>query len=164
VGASIKYINENLGTRSAAAYAFDGGFLFRPRSRPELILAGAVRNFGSKLTFISDREPLPAETALSAAYEARGGDWRLLPALEIDLPDAGSVNGRIGVEAAREFSGGMSAAVRLGYESVSAVDLGILSGFTAGVGLQAGKLSFDAAFQPMALLGESFRLGAGWKF
>ena len=35
---------------------------------------------------------------------------------------------------------------------------------TAGVGLKVGKFSFDAAFQPMTLLGEAFRLGVGWKF
>ncbi len=164
-GASVKVINEDLGTRSATAWAVDGGGLFRPTDLHELILAGAVRNLGSKLTFIASHEPLPTEIAASAAYDARTeAGWRLLPALEIDVPYAGNVYGKIGFEATKDISEGTSAAARVGYTSVSAADLGILSGVTAGVGLKVGKFSFDAAFQPMALLGEAFRLGVGWKF
>ncbi len=163
-GMSIKIINENLGTRSSSAFAIDGGGMFRPTDLHELIVAGAFRNIGSKETFISDSEPLPAELAVSVAYDARSDDWRFLPALEIDAPYAGNIYGKIGVEATKKISEGSSAAMRVGYTSVSAVDLGVLSGLTAGVGLKVGKFSFDAAFQPMALLGESFRLGVGWKF
>lgn len=163
-GASIKVIEEDLGTRSASAFAVDGGGMFRPEDLHELIVAGAVRNIGSKLSFISDREPLPGEAAVSVAYDARTDDWRFLPALEIDAPYAGNVYGKIGIEATKKMSEGMSAAMRLGYTSVAAVDLGPLSGITAGIGLKIGKFSFDAAFQPMALLGESFRMGVGWKF
>jgi hypothetical protein len=163
-GLSLKLINEDLGTRSASAFAIDGGGMFRPTDLHELIVAGALRNIGSKLTFISDSEPLPAEFAVSVAYDARSEDWRFLPALEIDAPYAGNVYGKIGVEATKQISSGTSAAMRLGYSSVSAVDLGVISGLTAGVGLKVGKFSFDAAFQPMAVLGETFRLGVGWKF
>ena len=35
---------------------------------------------------------------------------------------------------------------------------------TAGVGLRVRSFSFDAGFQPMAVLGESFRLSVGWRF
>lgn len=163
-GMSVKLINENLGTRSASAFAIDGGGMYRPTDLHELILAGAFRNIGSKLSFISDPEPLPAELAVSVAYEERSDDWRLLPALEIDAPYAGNVYAALGVEATKTISEGTSAALRLGYTSQSVVDLGYLSGLTAGVGLAIGKFSFDAAFQPMSLLGESFRLGVGWKF
>ena len=164
VGLSLKMIQENLGTRSASAFAVDGGGLFRPADHHELIVAGAFRNVGSKLTFISEREPLPGELAVSVAYDERADDWRLLPALEVAAPYAGNVYGKIGLEASKRLSEGASAAMRLGYTSVSAADLGILSGVTAGVGLKVERFSFDAAFQPMALLGESFRLGVGWTF
>ena len=163
-GLSLKMIDENLGTRSAVAFAVDGGVLFRPASLHELIVAAAFRNIGSKLDFIADPEPLPAELAVSVAYELRSADWRFLPALEIDAPYAGSVYGALGVEATKKISKGTSASMRLGYTTVAVADLGVLSGLTTGVGLQIGRLSFDAAFQPMAVLGESFRLGVGWKF
>jgi hypothetical protein len=163
-GASIKIINENLGTRSASSFAIDGGGLFRPVGMHELILGGAVRNVGTKLNFISESEPLPAELAASVAYELRDDDWRLLPALEVDAPYAGNVYGKVGVEATKRVAEGVSASMRLGYTSVSAADLGVLSGLTAGVGLKVGKFSFDAAFQPMTTLGDAFRIGVGWKF
>jgi hypothetical protein len=163
-GLSLKMIDENLGTRSASAFAADGGVMFRPSGLHELIVAGAFRNIGSKLDFIADQEPLPAEIAVSVAYDMRSDGWRFLPALEVDAPYAGNAYGSIGIEAAKVISEGTSAAMRFGYTSVSAADLGIISGFTAGVGLKVGKFSFDAAFQPMAFLGEAFRLGVGWKF
>jgi len=163
-GLSMKMVNENLGTRSATAFAVDGGGVYRPDGLRELIIAGAFRNIGSKLKFIAAAEPLPAELAASAAYEIRSSDWRLLPAIEIDAPYAGNAYAGVGAEAARMISAGTSASLRLGYTTVSTADLGFLSGITAGVGLKVGKFSFDAAFQPMALLGETFRLGVGWKF
>jgi hypothetical protein len=163
-GATVKVVNESLGTRSASAFALDCGGLFRPTDLRELILGGALRNVGTKLNFISDPEPLPAMIALSAAYEARADDWRLLPALEFDVPYAGNLYGSLGFEATKAISQGTSASARLGYTSVSAADLGFASGITAGVGLKVGKFTFDAAFRPMSVIGETFRLGVGWRF
>lgn len=163
-GAAVKVISENLGTRSASAFAVDGGGMFRPADLHELIVAGAFRNIGSKISFISQQEALPGELAASVAYDARTDDWRFLPALEVAAPYAGNLYGKFGFEATKTISEGTSAAMRVGYTSVSAVDLGPLSGVTAGVGLKVGKFSFDAAFQPLALLGETFRLGVGWQF
>jgi hypothetical protein len=163
-GAAVKLITEDLGTRSASAFAVDGGGMFRPTDLHELIVAGAFRNIGSKITFISQAEVLPAELAASVAYDARTDEWRFLPALEVAAPYAGNVYGKLGFEATKTISDGTSAAMRVGYTSVSAADLGPLAGVTAGVGLKAGKFSFDAAFQPLALLGQAFRLGVGWQF
>lgn len=163
-GFSAKAVHESLGTRSASAFAFDGGGTFRPADLHELILAGAVRNVGTRMRFISESEPLPGELAASAAYDARSGEWRLLPALEIEAPYAGAVYGKLGFEASRPVGDGMRAAARIGYNSRTTSGLGVLSGLTAGVGLGAGSFSFDAAFQPMAVLGQSLRVGIDWKF
>ena len=163
-GAAVKVIEESLGTRSASAFAIDGGGMYRPTDLHELIVAGAFRNIGSRLTFISQPEPLPGELAVSVAYDARTDDWRFLPALEVAAPYAGNVYGKLGFEATKKVGEDAFAAMRLGYTSVSAADLGPITGVTAGVGLKTGKFSFDAAFQPMALLGETFRIGVGWQF
>jgi len=163
-GAAVKVIEENLGTRSASAFAIDGGGMYRPTDLHELILAGAVRNLGSKITFISQQEALPGELAASVAYDARADDWRFLPALEIAAPYAGNVYGKLGFEATKKVAEDSFAAMRVGYNSESAADLGPMTGLTVGVGLKVSKFSFDAAFQPMASLGETFRLGVGWQF
>ena len=163
-GASVKLIEESLGTRQASAFAVDGGALFRPQGLPELTLAGVFRNIGSKERFIADSEPLPGELDGSAAYEARAGYWRVISALEADVPYAGNPYGKIGFEVSRRMGAVVSAALRLGYSSRMAPDLGLLAGLSAGVGLRIGHFSFDGAFQEAGALGESFRLGVGWRF
>ena len=163
-GGALQFINENLGTRRATSFAFDGGVLYRPTGLHELIVAGAIRHLGQKIQFISEKEPLPSELAASAAYDARVDDWRLLPALELDAPYAGNLFAKLGFEATYPVAPGMSAAGRLGYSTRTAPDLGVLSGLSFGVGLQAGAFRFDAALQPQSLLGSTLRIGAGWKF
>ena len=164
-GLSLKVISEDLGTRQATTVAVDGGATFRPVDWHDLILAGAFRHVGGNLRFISDSEPLPAEAAGSLAYEMRLQEsWRLLPALEVDVPYAGDPYGKLGIEAERRLTPGVTAALRLGYSSRTVSDLGPISGLAAGVGLRVQRFSFDAAFQPMGLLGETFRLGVGWRF
>ncbi|MCX5794713.1 MAG: hypothetical protein NTY77_04370 [Elusimicrobia bacterium] len=164
-GLSVKLISEDLGTRQAATWAVDGGGLFRPVDWHEFILAAAVRHVGGNIHFISDSEPLPAEFAGSLAYEVRLQDrWRLLPALEVDVPYAGNVYAKAGFEAEHRITSGVEAALRLGYSSRTVPDLGLVSGFAAGVGLRVQRFSFDTAFQPMGVLGQTFRLGVGWRF
>jgi hypothetical protein len=165
VGVSLKVINENLGTQQATTVAVDGGATFRPVDWHNLILAAAFRNVGGNLHFISDSEPLPWVVAGSLAYELRLQDvWRLLPALEVDAPYAGQFYGAVGMEAERRISSGVAATLRLGYSSRQVPALGAVSGLAAGVGLRVQRFTFDAAFQPMGLLGDTFRLGVGWRF
>jgi hypothetical protein len=164
VGGAVKYVHESLGTRGAGAFAFDGGFLYRPSNIRELIFAGTMRHLGSKIKFITESEPLPAEAALAAAYDLRLDDWRLLPAAELDGPYAGTPYAKAGFEATHAVTESMSASGRLGYSSRTAQSLGVLSGLSFGVGVQVGGFTFDAAFQPISLLGSSLRIGAGWRF
>ncbi|MBI3563686.1 MAG: hypothetical protein HY079_00660 [Elusimicrobia bacterium] len=163
-GVAIKGISETLGARSASSFAVDGGGLFRPTDLPELTVAGAVRNVGEKIRFIQEAQPLPVEGAVGASYDARVEDWRFLPSIEAALPYAGNAYGKLGVEVSRRVAEGAHAALRLGYNSRTAADVGPVSGLGAGVGLQVGGFRFDAAFQPMGVLGQALRVGVGWRF
>ncbi len=163
-GIAIKGISETLGTRTASSFAVDAGGLYRPSDLHELILAGAVRNAGEKIRFITDSEPLPVEASLAAAWDQRYEDWRVLPSIEAAMPYAGNGYGKLGVELTHRVAEGSSASLRLGYNSRTAADVGPISGLGVGVGLQIGGFKFDAAFQPMAVLGQTFRIGVGWKF
>lgn len=163
-GLALKVISDDLGTRRAAAFAVDGGGLFRPEVMPEVILAGAFRHLGSKLRYISDSAPLPTEFAAALAYEARMQDWHLLPALEAGIPIAGDPYAKLGCESMHRVARNLWAGARLGFSSRNVPDLGAFSGLTGGVGLRLGHFTFDGAFQPMAVLGETFRLGVGWRF
>ena len=163
-GLSMKAVHESLGTREGTSFAVDGGGLFRPAAMHELILGGAMRNFGSRIRFITDYETLPMEVAASVAYDARFEGWRLLPVFEVAAPYAGIPYAKLGVETAYDVSDGVQGAVRLGYSTRSAPTLGALAGLSAGVGVRAGRFSLDAAFQPMGYLGTNLRVGVGWKF
>ena len=163
-GMAVKGISESLGTRSASSFAVDFGGLFRPSDLPELTVAGSFRNLGEKIRFISEPQVLPMEGAVGAAYDARVEDWRFLPSVEAALPYAGNGYGKLGVEVSRRVAEGSSAALRLGYSSRTTADAGPISGLGAGVGLQVGSFSFDAAFSPMGVLGSALRVGVAWKF
>ncbi|MBI4349012.1 MAG: hypothetical protein HY553_19395 [Elusimicrobia bacterium] len=163
-GATAKMVREDLGTRSASTFAADLGVILRPTGSHNIILAGAVRHLGGRLRFISESEPLPAEAAAAAAYDARLEDWRLLTAFEADMPYAGGVYGKLGLEASRRLGPSLGVALRVGYNSRSSMALGVLTGLSAGAGLRTGPLSLDVAFQPQSVLGESLRLSVGWRF
>lgn len=163
-GLSIKAIQQDLGTRRASAFAADGGVLARPPGLRGLRLAGAFRNVGTKLRFIRDEQPLPGELAAAAAYPFQGREWRFIPALEAAVPYAGDPYGKLGIEASRAVSERAGVALRLGYTSRPVASLGPIAGVTAGMGLRVSGFSFDVAFQPMAVMGQSFRLSVGWRF
>lgn len=163
-GLAVKYIDENLGTRAASTFAVDAGATLRPAAVSDLILGAAVRNLGGKLNFIDQPEPLPTEIGVSAAYAILGDGWRLLPALDVSLPYAGNPYAKLGVEFSRALGAQTWGDVRLGYTSQPAVDLGVLAGLTAGVGLRVNRFLFDAAFEPMTYLGDEYRLSVGWRF
>ncbi|HBA59324.1 MAG TPA: hypothetical protein DCZ92_00595 [Elusimicrobia bacterium] len=163
-GATLKTVREDLGTRSASTFAFDGGAAFRPGGG-NLVLAGAFRNIGGRLRFIEKAESLPAQFAAALAYEcSRKDDRSLLLALDVSVPYAGKPYAKLGAEGSRVLTQRLWASARLGYTSRSVSDLGTLAGITAGVGLRMNALSLDLAFQPMTVLGDNFRFGAGWKF
>lgn len=163
-GLALKIVKEDLGTRRASAVAFDGGGTFRPVDLNELVLAGAFRHVGPGLRFISESAPLPSELAVSAAYDHRAEGWRIMPAIEVDAPYAGQFYGKLGVEGSKQVARSTWASLRLGYNSRTSLDLGPLSGLTSGVGVRVGGFSFDAAFQPMGLLGSALRIAVGWRF
>lgn len=164
MGLAVKAVTENLYDRRAAAAALDGGLLYLPEALEGLRLSAAFRNAGTRERFIRDSESLPAELALGAAYDARGESRRMLTAVELSAPYYGSVSGKVGVEYSRTAGHDIGYALRAGYKTLTAFDLGPLTGVTAGVGLRYGNFSLDFGFQPMATLGELYRMGLNIRF
>jgi len=167
LGLSLKGLGETYYDRSASAFAVDGGALFRPESIDSLSLSFSFRNAGTPEKFIHDEEKLPVEIDLGAAYSL---DWdeagpprpaRLLPAFELALPYYGSPYAKFGVEYSRAFAGKTTAAFRAGYTTRPAIDLSPLAGLTAGFGVTYKRFSADFGFEPMAALGEVYRVSVG---
>ncbi len=163
-GLAIKVINETIYDRSSAAVALDGGALYRPLDWDELRMSFAFRNLGSKQNFGADLEDLPSEMDAGLAYDLHLDQGRLLSALEAAVPTYGNPYGKIGFEFTSPVAPQVSMAYRLGYKTLAATDLGILSGLTIGVGVNYKKFSLDFGFEPMAALGEVYRLSLGFRY
>lgn len=163
-GAAVKVVSETLGARSANTASLDGGVIYRPSTRPELALAWAFRNAGGRLRYIRQSEPLPLEVSLAAAHDWEPERGRVVAAVEAVAPLHARPYAKAGAEWERQVSGGVHAVGRAGFQGRSAPDLGILSGVTVGAGFRVNGFTFDLAFQPLGALGETFRLGLGWKF
>ncbi|MFH1723971.1 MAG: UPF0164 family protein [Elusimicrobiota bacterium] len=163
-GAAVKYVRETLYEYSASAVAVDGGVLYRLPDLHELTLSFAFRNVGTRPKFVNRRESLPAEADIGAAYSASWEDSQLISALDIAVPLHGAPFAKAGLEWTLGIGGDSFAAVRAGYKSLPASDLGAMAGFTGGVGLGHGRFTLDLAFQPMAELGEVYRASLGWRF
>lgn len=164
VGSAVKSVTESLGRRRSATATLDLGTLFRPVHYPSWALAASARNLGGSVRFIRESEPLPMEFSLATAHEWRLESDRVVAALDAAVPRLGSPYAKAGVEWDRRVGRGTRAQLRLGYQGRTAADLGPVTGLTAGVGVRVGGFSADFGFQPLGELGQSFRMGVGWRF
>lgn len=167
VGGAVKIVHERIHLRSASAFAVDGGALFRPEESPNWSLAFAFRNVGGKTSYgtgSGERQDLPAEAVFGLAYDKRGWKTRLMPVVEAALPYNGNPYGKLGLEYSWPASEEVVVSLRGGFNSRAVVDLGPLAGVTFGVGARWRRARADFGFQPLAELGQSYRLSLGWRF
>lgn len=163
-GVALKVIHENIYEYSASAVAVDGGLIYHPLGLERLSLGLAFRNLGGREHFINGREPLPLDGSFGAAYDFRWERWRLLPSVEGVLPQYGRGYGKAGLEWMVPAGEEASASFRVGFNSRAVPDLGAVSGLTSGAGIVYKRFAFDFGFQPMAELGEAYRMSVAWKF
>ena len=164
LGFALEGVSEHLYDHSANAVAVNGGALFHPLRLPQLALSFAFRNAFGQEKFNQENQKLPVEVDIGAAYDRRWWHARFVPAAEIAVPYFGIPFLKLGGEYSCAIGNDMTGAMRAGINTQSMSDLGVLSGFTIGLGLQYRRLGMDFAFEPMSDLGQSFRLTAGWKW
>lgn len=165
LGVALKVVRETIYNYSATALAVDAGLIYRPLVDEKWSVALAMRNAGASLRFIETREPLPAELAFASSYDHRYGERsRLLPALEVAAPLHGRIHAKAGLEWNIPAAERSQVSLRLGYKTQGAVDLGAIAGVTGGVGVGLRRFTADFAFQPMAQLGEVYRMSLGYRF
>lgn len=163
-GISMKVINETLYQRRTFALALDGGVIYRPLGMEQLSLSFALRHFGTKEKFHRQVENLPMEIDIGAAYNLQWDRARLLPVIEAAFPYYGSPYGKIGLEYRSEISRFTSTSLRVGYKTVAAPGLNPLAGLTVGAGARYRRLNLDLGFQPLAQLGNVYRMTLGLSF
>lgn len=164
LGVAIKAIRSTLGRVSANAYAVDFGALFRHTYFPKFRGSFTMKNFGTNTRFINVSERLPAEVALGLSYDQQWERHRLLPAFEIVVPFYGAPNAKMGVEYTMPVKYESLVSFRGGYKTLEAHELHALAGITGGIGFTYKHFSFDMGFQPMSVLGQTFRFEAGYRF
>jgi len=164
LGVAGKYIQESLYARSARAFAFDLGALYKPAMLEGSSLGLALRNLGTKEKFIQEAENLPMEMDIGAAYMHSWDDADLRPAVMLSLPYYGLPSAQAGVEYSKVLTEGARGSLRFGFKSLTAGDLGLFSGFTFGIGLEIVRVRIDFACQTAAELGQTYRMGLSWRW
>lgn len=160
LGAAFKVIRQTIDEESGGSVALDLGLLrdFTYGGTP--YTAGfTVQNLGPGLKLADRRYGLPLvfKAGLSRPLPGPGG----LLALEVSKP----VDNYPSVAAGVEYPLTGRLALRSGYRyRLYGNELGAWSGFSAGAGVAFDKLSFDYAFTPFGVLGNSHRFSINLRF
>ncbi len=149
-GISLKLMLENMGLGSTAAVDADLG-LVKELSKTWL-LGLSVQNLG--LPGSMDARAFMPPILLRAGSSWRLFDGKLMPTVEIDLPNDNSLVAAAGLE----YKVGGMLYPRIGYRMDS-----IFNPWSAGVGLGLGQFNLDFAVQTMGELGLVYRASASWR-
>jgi len=158
VGLTGKYIAQNIDSYSARSFALDAGALYQlnPDGNRPVSVAAVVKNVGGKSEgyATSNGDPLPLGMTLA-------GGWKVFPKkLALDLEAAkyrdSDIFVSLGGEYTHPFNENISGALRFGYSSMRK-DIDGLNGMALGGGIDFYKATFDFAWQPFGVLGNTFR-------
>ncbi|MBL0349814.1 MAG: PorV/PorQ family protein [Elusimicrobia bacterium] len=159
VGLAGRFVKSELAD-AANTVAFDAGVLTGPMLGDRVRLGATAANLGGKLKFDDASNPLPV------TYRA-GGAVRLSPAF---LVSADAILRRDnkpvaagGLEWNLPATSGWTFAVRGGYNTRTAGDVGGLTGLSAGLGFGFKTLQIDYALVPLGDLGLTHRLSLSYR-
>jgi len=158
VGLTGKYIAQNIDAYNARSFSADAGALYQldPDGARPVSVAAVVRNMGrSSGGYVSgSNDPLPLGMTLAGA--CRVFPKRFSVDLEASKYRDTDVFFGLGGEYTHPFNENVSGALRFGYSSLRR-DIDGLNGIALGGGISFYKASFDFAWQPFGVLGDTFR-------
>jgi hypothetical protein len=152
-GVSAKYIYRELDRYQAGAGAADLGVLWWTPI-PDLILGATLQNLGSRLRFINDREPLPLTMRVGVSYKT----WLDRVHLAADMVKVDDEKWKMHL--GTEITVMRQIRLRAGWRG----DHGLMRGYTAGVGLAVAGVTFDYAYVPFEILGNTHRITGSVRF
>lgn len=156
-GVSIKYLYEGLYTDESNGLGFDFGVNYKTYIEG-LSLAAAVRNLGSMNRLRVEKTQLPNEFRIGPLYQFNlPSDFQITAAAEfLKYLQAKDTHFNLGAEVLYNHLIALRGGYQTGY---------ISKGFTGGVGLRWGNLSFDYAISPFQLgLGSGNSISLNFKF
>ena len=156
LGTSVKYARETIGRSRLDAWAGDAGLAIAVFDL--MALGVSVQNIGGDLG-AGLHLPRRTRAGFTLNYVDPQGTYRLLTTLEGQWPSAGSAFLILGVETGM-VTHGLGLLARAGYVGHSAATLA--SPFTAGAGIELGRLHLDYAYHADDALGARHRVGLRW--
>jgi hypothetical protein len=156
-GATVKYLYEGLYTDESNGFGFDFGLNYKTNLEG-LSLAAAVRNLGSMNKLRVEKTQLPNEFRIGPSYQFDlPSDFQITAAAEfLKYLQAKDSHLNLGAEILYNNLIALRGGYQTGY---------ISKGFTGGVGLRWGNLSFDYAISPFQLgLGSGNSISLNFKF
>ena len=156
-GATIKYLYEGLYTDESNGFGFDFGLNYKTNMEG-LSFATAIRNLGSMNKLRVEKTQLPNELRIGPSYQLNlPSDFQITAAAEfLKYLQANDSHFNLGAEILYNNLIALRGGYQTGY---------ISKGFTGGVGLKWGNLSFDYAISPFQLgLGSGNSISLNFKF
>jgi hypothetical protein len=148
-GLSAKYLYEGIFTDEATGFGFDFGLNYKTNIEG-LLFSAVVRNLGSMQKLKNEKTKLPADLRAGAAYTFS------VPSYKLNITAAGEyqqyfISNIHHINFGAEILYNNLFALRAGYQTNY-----FAKGFTGGIGIEWGSLSFDYAFSPF-----SYDIGTG---
>lgn len=153
MGATARYIKQEIDNVSANAWAGDVGVLDRFERLP-LSVGVAIRNFGQQIKFNDVGDPLPMIVDVGVGTHLVGD--KLLLGLDVKKPRDNDTQFGVGSEWKQKLSGDFKFLLRGGYNSAG-TDASGTTGISLGGGLAFRQLDFDVAWVPFGVLGNTMR-------
>ena len=125
--------------------AIDAGLIYKTKIE-NLQFGFAMKNFGTKMKYIQEKESLPLNFQTGLEYAVIPENLKLL------LDASKFIDNDIKIHSGVEWNINILS-LRMGYNSLS--DIG--NGLTAGLGLKYKQIKVDYAFEPQGDFGDSHR-------
>lgn len=164
LGVTGKAIMQKIDDKSATSFAMDAGALLRrecaARVSGDCAVSAGLRNLGTRPKFDRISDPLPLLLYTGGSFRMF---HRLTLALDLDFPRDNDMQVAVGAEYTHPFSEAFNASLRGGYFTQNTDPSG-LAGLSLGAGLGYKQVSFDFAWVPFGVLGNTFRYSVLLKF
>ena len=155
LGATGKWISAKIDNVTASAFAADVGALFQ--CTPNWRISAVASNYGGKLTFLQQSDPLPSLWRVGTAY-------RPLQSLTLVLEGTHRQSGLNSAAGGIEWSNAQGYSIRGGYDTEHTQGLSALSGMTLGLGLNLWGQELAYAWSPLSDLGSAHYFSLVFRF
>ena len=163
-GANIKYLQESLDSNTASAIALDLALIHQTVNK-NLKIGIALKNLGKQISYYTDdkyKENLPKMAVVGFNYTF---SQKFIANLDITKPFENDIHSGLGVE----YTYNDFMKLRTGYKTEasnwrSGGNLEILSGLSAGFGINWNSIDFDYAVASYGDLGFVNQLSLGYRF